>query len=417
VRGSGFPRIDRSLQTDARAKPARPDGRRRKRRLRRLEPIPFNRPRLAGNEQQYIVEAIANGHLSADGPFSELCSRWLEQEAGTAKALLTHSCTAALEMIALLLDVEPGDEVVMPSFTFVSTANAFVLRGGVPVFVDIRPDTLNIDETKIEEAITPRTRAVVAVHYAGVPCEMDAIRDIAARHGLFVVEDAAQALMSTYRGRPAGGLADLAAVSFHETKHVMSGEGGALLLNDERWVERALVLRDKGTNRNRFFRGEVDKYSWIDVGSSYGMSELNAAFLYAQLERAGELVAKRLRTWDLYHDALEALEERGLLRRPAIPAEVGHNAHLYYVLLPDETDRDSVLTGLKELGVHAVFHYVPLHSSEAGRRHGRASAPLPYTDAASDRVIRLPLWNGMSEGQISHVVEAVSTTLGSRVGA
>jgi dTDP-4-amino-4,6-dideoxygalactose transaminase len=382
-----------------------------------LEQIPFNRPRLAGNEQEYIVEAIANGHLSADGPFSQLCSRWLEQETGAARALVTHSCTAALEMIALLLEIAPGDEVVMPSFTFVSTANAFVLRGGVPVFVDIRPDTLNVDEAKIEEAITSRTRAIVAVHYGGVPCEIDAIRDIGARHGVFLIEDAAQALMSAYRGRPAGGLSDLAAVSFHETKHVMSGEGGALLLNDARWVERALVLRDKGTNRNRFFRGEVDKYSWVDLGSSYGMSELNAAFLYAQLERAGELVAGRLRTWELYHEALEPLEERGLLRRPAIPERVRHNAHLYYVVLPDEADRDSVLRRLKELGVHAVFHYVPLHSSEAGRRYGRASGDLPNTEAASARLIRLPLWNGMSEAESFRVVEAVGATLGMRVGA
>jgi dTDP-4-amino-4,6-dideoxygalactose transaminase len=382
-----------------------------------LAEIPFNRPRLAGNEQEYIVEAIANGHLSADGPFTQLCARWLEQEAGSAKALLTHSCTAALEMIALLLDVEPGDEVIMPSYTFVSTANAFVLRGGVPVFVDIRPDTLNVDETKIEEAITARTRAIVGVHYAGVPCEMDAIRDVAGAYGARVVEDAAQALMSAYRGRPAGGLGDLAAVSFHETKHVMSGEGGALLLNDARWIERAVVLRDKGTNRNRFFRGEVDKYSWVDLGSSYGMSELTAAFLYAQFERAGELVAGRRRTWELYRDMLEPLEERGFLRRPHVPQHVTHNGHLYYVLLPEESDRDRVLTRLKELGVHAVFHYVPLHSSEGGRRYGRASGRLATTEATSASLIRLPLWNGMSEAEATRVVDAVGATLATRVGA
>jgi dTDP-4-amino-4,6-dideoxygalactose transaminase len=376
-----------------------------------LEHIPFNRPRLAGKEQEYILEALANGQLSAGGPFTKKCTSWLEDYTGCQGALLTHSCTAALEMIALLLELEPGDEVVMPSYTFVSTANAFALRGAVPVFVDIRPDTLNLDETKLEEAITPRTRAIVAVHYAGVPCEMDAIRGIAARHGIAVVEDAAQALMSFYKGRPAGRLGDLAALSFHETKNVTSGEGGALLLNDSQWVEQGQVVRDKGTNRSRFLRGEVDKYSWVDLGSSYGLSELNAAFLFAQLEHASELTADRLRTWELYNEALEGLEERGRLRRPEIPAETQHNAHMYYILLADLEERTRVIDELAQRDIHAVFHFVPLHSSEGGRRFGRAHGALPQTDALADRVVRLPLWNWMPESDAVRVVEALNAVL------
>jgi dTDP-4-amino-4,6-dideoxygalactose transaminase len=380
-----------------------------------LEHIPFNRPRLAGKEQEYILEALANGQLSADGPFTKQCTNWLEDYTGCRRALLTHSCTAALEMIALLLELEPGDEVVMPSFTFVSTANAFVLRGAVPVFVDVRPDTLNVDEARLEEAITPRTKAIVAVHYAGVPCEMDAIDAIAARRGVAVVEDAAQALMSSYKGRPAGRLGDLAALSFHETKNVTSGEGGALLLNDSRRLERALFVRDKGTNRSKFLRGAVDKYSWVDLGSSYGLSELNAAFLYAQLEHASELTADRLRTWDLYHDGLEGLEERGLLRRPEIPAEIQHNAHMYYILVADLDERTRVIEELARRGIHAVFHYVPLHSSEGGLRFGRAHGPLPQTEAVADRVVRLPLWNRMPESDALRVVEALSAVLAGKV--
>jgi dTDP-4-amino-4,6-dideoxygalactose transaminase len=382
-----------------------------------LEHVPFNRPQLAGNEQEYILEALANGQLSAGGPFTERCTRWLEQKTGAAQALLTHSCTAALEMIALLLEIEPRDEVVMPSFTFVSTANGFALRGGVPVFVDIRPDTLNLDETKIEDAITPRTKAIIAVHYAGVPCEMDAIREVGERYGLFVVEDAAQALMSTYKGRPAGALGDLAALSFHETKNVTSGEGGALLVNDPRWEERARVIRDKGTDRSRFFRGEVDKYTWVDLGSSYGLSELNAAFLSAQLEHAQELTSSRLHTWELYHDGLEPLEERGLLRRPEIPAEVEHNAHLYYVLLADGEDRARVIEELGRRGVSAVFHYAPLHSSLAGKGFGRSHGHLRHTESASARLIRLPMWNRMPERNALRVVEALGAVLESRVAA
>jgi dTDP-4-amino-4,6-dideoxygalactose transaminase len=380
-----------------------------------LEHIPFNRPHLAGREHEYILEALANGQLSADGPFTKRCTSWLEQATGSAQALLTHSCTAALEMIALLLEIEPGDEVIMPSFTFVSTANAFVLRGGVPVFIDIRPDTLNIDETRIEEAITPRTKAIVAVHYAGVPCAMDAIREIAVRRELSIIEDAAQALMSTYKGRPAGALGDLAAISFHETKNVTSGEGGALLVNDSRWRERAVVLRDKGTNRKRFLRGEVDKYSWVDLGSSYGLSELNAAFLYAQLEHAAELVVDRLRTWEIYHEAFEGLEERGLLRRPEIPDEVQHNAHMYYVLLGDRDERNTVIEELNGRNINVVFHYVPLHSSEAGRRFGRVHGDLSRTEAISDRLVRLPLWSGMLQRHTERVAETLTAVLRSRV--
>jgi dTDP-4-amino-4,6-dideoxygalactose transaminase len=385
--------------------------------LESLSHIPFNRPGLAGKEQEYILEALANGQLSADGPFTKRCAAWLEAQTDCARALLTHSCTAALEMAALLLEIEPGDEVIMPSFTFVSTANAFVLRGGIPVFVDIRPDTLNIAETKIEAAITPQTKAIVAVHYAGVPCEMDAITEIASRHGLPVVEDAAQALMSSYKGRPAGNLGDLAALSFHETKNVTSGEGGALLVNASEWIERALVLRDKGTDRNRFFRGLVDKYSWVDIGSSYGLSELNAAFLFAQLEHASELTARRLRTWDLYHEALEGLEERGLLRRPEVPTGIQHNAHMYYVLLSDLEERAAVIDELSRLDVHAVFHYVPLHSSEAGRRFGRAQGDLPHTDALSERLVRLPMWNQMRETDALRVADGLAAVLTSHVPA
>jgi len=305
----------------------------------------------------------------------------------------------------------------MPSFTFVSTANAFVLRGGVPVFVDIRPDTLNLDETLLEGAITDRTKAVVPVHYAGVPCEMDSICATASRHGLAVVADAAQALGSTYHGRPAGGIADLAALSFHETKNVTSAEGGALLVNRPELCERAEILRDKGTDRSRFFRGEVDKYSWVDIGSSYGLSELNAAFLWAQLEAAEELTQDRLRTWRAYHEALAPLEADGLLRRPVVPEGIEHNAHIYYVLVNDLDERSRVLEGLNGRGVNAVFHYVPLHTSVGGLRYGRAAGPLPHTEALAERLIRLPLWSGMSETQAQQVVETLADAVHRRVPA
>jgi dTDP-4-amino-4,6-dideoxygalactose transaminase len=380
----------------------------------RTERVPFNRPHVVGTEQGYIAEAIAQGQLSASGLFTARCCDWLEVETGCRKALLVHSATAALEIAALLLDIRPGDEVVMPSFNFVSAANAVVLRGGTPVFVDIRPDTLNLDESLVEAAVTTRTKAILVVDYAGVPCEIDVIVEIAERHNLIVVEDAAQALGSTYRSRPAGNLGNFAAVSFHETKNVTSGEGGALLVNDERFVERAEIMRDKGTDRSRFFRGEVDKYSWVDLGSSYGISELNAAFLWGQLEASRQLSEKRFRIWRLYDEALEPLEADGHLRRPVVPEHVQHNAHIYYVLLEDGRECARVLQELNAENVNAVFHYVPLHRSTAGRRHGRTSGSLTTTDRVAERLIRLPLWNGMTLDQASRVVDVLTTSLRAR---
>jgi dTDP-4-amino-4,6-dideoxygalactose transaminase len=376
--------------------------------------IPFNRPYMTGRETDYIAEAHSCGHLAGDGPFTRRCHAWLEQQIGCHKALLTHSCTAALEMMALLLEIEEGDEVILPSFTFVSTANAFVLRGGVPVFVDIRPDTLNIDETRIEEAITPRTKAIVPVHYAGVACEMDTIMAIAARHSLAVVEDAAQGAMASYRGRPLGGIGDLGALSFHETKNVISGEGGALLVNSEKLVFQAEILREKGTNRSRFLRKEVDKYTWQDKGSSYLPSELNAAFLWAQLEEAERITRFRLDLWDHYHESFEPLEQRGLLRRPIIPEGCSHNAHMYYVLLAPGADRAKVLAALADEGIDAVFHYVPLHDSPAGLRYGRTNGDLAVTDDLSSRLIRLPMWVGLQQADQNEVVDAMTRILTSR---
>jgi len=354
--------------------------------------IPFNRPYMTGRELAYIAQAHANGHLSGDGPFTKRCNAWLEQTTGAMRALLTHSCTAALEMAALLLDLEPGDEVIMPSFTFVSTANAFVLRGAVPVFVDIRADTLNIDENLIEAAITPRTRAICVVHYAGVGCEMDAIEAIAVRHGLTIVEDAAQGILATYRGRPLGAIGALGALSFHETKNLISGEGGALLVNDARFAERAEIIREKGTNRSQFFRGQVDKYTWVDVGSSYLPSEILAAFLAAQIEEADTINARRLALWNRYHEAFAPLEAAGRLRRPIVPAHCTHNAHMYYLLLDDLDARTQFIASLKANDIHPVFHYVPLHSAPAGRKYGRASGDLAITDRTGERLVRLPLW-------------------------
>jgi dTDP-4-amino-4,6-dideoxygalactose transaminase len=361
--------------------------------------IPFNRPYATGKEAGYIAEAIANSHLSGDGAFTRRCNKWIEDQTGCARALLTPSCTASLDLSALLLDLEPGDEVIMPSYTFVSTANAFVLRGAVPVFVDIREDTLNLDERLIEAAITPRTRAIVPVHYAGVACEMDSILGIARRHGLRVVEDAAQGIIAGYKGRSLGAIGDLGALSFHETKNIISGEGGALMLNDRTLVARAEIIREKGTDRSRFFRGEVDKYTWQDLGSSLLPGDATAAFLWAQLEEAEEITAKRIALWRRYHEMLASLEMEGLLRRPIVPAECQHNGHLYYVLLAPGIDRGRVLGELKAAGVHAVFHYVPLHSSPAGRRLGRAQGDLAITDSLAARLIRLPMWIGLSETQ------------------
>jgi dTDP-4-amino-4,6-dideoxygalactose transaminase len=373
--------------------------------------IPFNRPYATGREFDYIREAIDAAHLAGDGTFSRRCESWLEARIGCAGALLAHSCTAALEMAALLADLQPGDEVIMPSYTFVSTANAFVLRGAVPVFVDIRPDTLNLDEQAIEAALTPRTRAIVPVHYAGVACEMDPILTIARARGLLVIEDAAQALGSTYRSRPAGRLGDLAAISFHETKNVMAGEGGALLIGDRGLVPRAEIIREKGTDRRRFYRGEIDKYTWVDIGSSYAPSELTAAFLWAQMEAADAIRARRLQTWCGYYEAFAEAERRGALRRPIVPAHCEHNAHMFYVLVRDAETRTQLLQTLNDQGINAVFHYVPLHSSTVGRTRGRTHGPLPHTDDISSRLVRLPLWYGLERVDIDRIVSAVESAL------
>ncbi len=373
--------------------------------------IPFNKPFMTGRELWYIAQAHTNGHLSGDGSFTKKCHAWLEAKTGTHKAMLTHSCTAALEMGALLTDIQPGDEIIMPSYTFVSTANAFVLRAGVPVFVDIRPDTLNIDETLIEAAITKRTKAIVPVHYAGVACEMDAIMDIAKRHNLIVIEDAAQGIMSTYKGRPLGSIGHLGAYSFHETKNIVAGEGGALLVNDERFAERAEIIREKGTNRSQFFRGQVDKYTWVDIGSSYLPGEVVAAFLYAQMEEAEAIIKERLAIWKQYHEALAALEASGVLRRPIIPGGCQHNAHMYYILLASLETRTKLIASLKEQGMNAVFHYVPLHSSPAGKRYGRVSGTMINTESISDRLLRLPLWVGMDSDFTIKTLKALEKSL------
>ncbi|MBI5591160.1 MAG: dTDP-4-amino-4,6-dideoxygalactose transaminase [Deltaproteobacteria bacterium] len=361
--------------------------------------IPFNKPYMTGRELWYIAQAHTNGHLSGDGMFTKKCHAWLEARTGAHKALLTHSCTAALEMAAILADIQPGDEVIMPSYTFVSTANAFVLRGGVPVFVDIRMDTRNIDETKIEAAITPRTRAVVPVHYAGVACEMDTIMNIARRHNLLVIEDAAQGIMSTYKGKPLGSIGHLGAYSFHETKNIISGEGGALLINDERFVERAEIIREKGTNRDQFFRGQVDKYTWVDIGSSYLPGEVIAAFLWAQMEEADQITGKRLEIWSYYHQALSLLETSEKLRRPVVPKECRHNAHMYYIVLPNLETRMQAIAQMKKAGINTVFHYVPLHDAPFGKKHARAHGDLPITRLTSDCLLRLPLWLGVEAHQ------------------
>lgn len=372
--------------------------------------IPFNKPYMTGHELGNIAQAHANGHLSGDGEFTRQCHRWLREHTGAHSALLTHSCTAALEMAAMLLDLRPGDEVIMPSFTFVSTANAVVLRGGVPVFVDIRPDTQNIDERLIQAAITPRTRAICVVHYAGVACEMNVIMQIARQHGLAVVEDAAQGIFSSYRGHPLGTIGDIGCLSFHETKNVISGEGGALLLRDVQYAERAEVIREKGTNRARFFRGQVDKYTWVEPGSSYLPSELVAAFLAAQLEAGLAITQRRLAIWQHYHDALEQHEVAGRVARPVIPGGCIHNAHMYYLLLQDLAQRTRFIEALHTAGVHAVFHYVPLHSSPAGLHHGRRGSELAVTDSTSGRLVRLPLWIGL-EDLLPQVIDAVDSAL------
>jgi len=352
---------------------------------------------MTGRELEYISQAHANGHLSGDGPFTKRCHKWLEDFIGSKKALLTHSCTAALEMAAILAEITVGDEVIMPSYTFVSTANAFVLRGGRPVFVDIRPDTLNIDETKIEAAITSRTRAICAVHYAGVPCEMDYILDIARRHGLVVIEDAAQGLGSSYKGKLLGSIGELAALSFHETKNVICGEGGALLINQQSFMERAEIIREKGTNRSRFTRGQVDKYTWVDVGSSYLPGEIAAAFLSAQCQQANYIMARRLDIWNQYHAWARKWEVAGALKRPTVPAECRHNAHMYYLILNGPEKRSAFIEYMKNKGVMTLFHYVPLHTSPAGTEYGRVVGDMRHTIIAGDCLVRLPLWIGVEE--------------------
>ena len=369
--------------------------------------VPFNRPHTVGTEMAYIEEAVAASHLSASGPFSKRCGAWLEEGLGCRRALLTHSCTGALEMSALLADVGPGDEVIMPSFTFVSTANAFALRGAVPVFVDIRDDTLNLDEGLVEAAITSRTKAIVAVHYGGIACDMDALLAIAGHNGLMLIEDAAHSVLSTYQGRPLGALGDLGTLSFHETKNVISGEGGALLVRDAALAERAEILLDKGTNRSAFLRGDVDKYTWVDVGSSFGASEITAAFLWAQLERAEDITERRLAIWEAYHSGFAELEAAGAVRRPVVPAECRHEGHLYYLLAPAGGARDRMIEELRLRGVQAVFHFVPLHTAPAGAIHGRAHGDLRVTDEMSGRLLRLPLWVGMERADVERVVATV----------
>jgi dTDP-4-amino-4,6-dideoxygalactose transaminase len=372
--------------------------------------IPFNKPYMTGRELSQIAQAHANGHLSGDGPLTKQCHAWLETRTGASKALLTHSCTAALEICALLLDLQPGDEVIMPSYTFVSTANAFVLRGAVPVFVDVRADTLNLDERLIEGAITSRTKAICVVHYAGVACEMNAIMDIAQRHGLKVVEDAAQGIMSTYRGHPLGTIGDLGALSFHETKNIIAGEGGALLCRDSDMAERAEIIREKGTNRSKFFRGQVDKYTWVDIGSSFLPGEITAAFLAAQMDAADEITARRMTLWNRYHAWAASHEIAGRVRRPIIPVHCTHNAHMYYLLLPSLEARTAFIGALKIAGVQAVFHYIPLHSSPAGLNYGRAHGKLSVTSDISDRLVRMPLWIGLDD-LFQQVIDAADHAL------
>jgi dTDP-4-amino-4,6-dideoxygalactose transaminase len=350
-----------------------------------------------------------NASISGDGQFTAKCSEELVGISSSKKALLTHSCTAALEICAILSNIHAGDEIIMPSYTFVSTANAFVLRGGVPVFVDIRTDTLNINEKQIEDAITPNTKAIVVVHYAGVACEMNTILEIAKKHSIPVIEDVAQGIMAKYKGRPLGSFGDLGCLSFHETKNIHCGEGGALLINNEKFIDRAEIIRDKGTNRSQFFRGQVDKYRWVDIGSSYLPGELTAAFLFAQLEKAHEITADRLSIWNKYYEIFEDLEESEKVRRPIIPDYCEHNGHIFHLLLDKRFNRDSVLDKMNELGVNAVFHYQPLHTSPAGKKYGKYNSPLPITDDISERLIRLPLWIGFDEQE--RVAKVLSSIL------
>lgn len=370
--------------------------------------IPFNKPPVIGSELAYLQNAINSGKLSGDSYYTKQCERWFEQHFGTPKALLTPSCTASLEMAAILLNIQAGDEVIMPSYTFVSTANAFALRGAKIVFVDIRPDTMNIDETKIEAAITSRTKVIVPVHYAGVACEMDSIMAIAAKHNLYVVEDAAQAVMAFYKGKPLGTIGHLGCYSFHETKNYSSGgEGGAILINDAKLVERAEIVREKGTNRSQFFRGQVDKYTWRDIGSSFLMSDLQAAYLAAQLEAAEQINQRRLSIWQQYFEAFSPLAAEQRIQLPQVPAECQHNAHMFYLKFKDLTERSAFIEWMKQKDILAVFHYIPLHSSPAGQQFGTFYGEDQYTSVESDRLVRLPLFYNMSEAELRLVIEAV----------
>jgi len=370
--------------------------------------IPFNKPPLTGNEQQYILHAMQSDKISGDGQFSKRCHAWFEETLPCIKALLTPSCTHALEMAALLIDVQTGDEIIMPSYTFVSTANAFVLRGAKIVFVDIRPDTMNMDERLIEAAITPKTKAIVPVHYAGIACEMDVIMEIANRHQLFVIEDAAQGMMARYKNRPLGTIGHLGAYSFHETKNYTSaGEGGLLIINDKRFINRAEIIREKGTNRSQFFRGMVDKYSWVDIGSSYLPSDIQAAYLWGQLEKADEINSNRLASWNMYNQALSSLAHEGLIETPTIPVTCTQNGHLFYLKVRDLDQRTALLEHLIADGIYAVFHYVPLHSAAAGQRFGRFHGVDHYTTQESERLIRLPMWYGMEQQTAKHIIASV----------
>lgn len=369
--------------------------------------IPFNKPSLAGNELRYVADAITRGHAAGDGEFTRRCHAMLEEKLGAARVLLTTSCTHALEMAALLLDIQPGDEVIVPSFTFVSTVNAFALRGARPVFIDIRPDTLNFDERQLEALLTPRTKAVVPVHYAGVACEMDCIHAIAARHGVTVVEDNAHGLFARYKGRYLGTLGSLATQSFHETKNVICGEGGALIVNDPAYIERAEVIREKGTNRSRFFRGQVDKYTWVDIGSSYLMSDILAAFLCAQLEKVAQITADRKRIWDSYYSSLAGWAGSNGVSLPCVPPHCEQPYHMFYLLMPSLDSRQRLIAHLKGRGILSVFHYLPLHLSPVGRGFGGREGQCPVTERVSDCLIRLPLYNDLTESEQMQVVDAI----------
>ena len=369
--------------------------------------IPFNKPTVVGNELEYIQQAIAAGHLSGDGIFTKQCHARLEEITGCKKALLTTSCTHALELSALLLDIQPGDEVIVPSFTFVSTVNAFRLRGAIPVFIDCRPDTLNMDERLLEGLITNRTKAIVPVHYAGVGCEMDAIMEVANRYQIPVVEDNAHGLFGTYRGKALGSFGELAAQSFHETKNISCGEGGAILINDDRFIERAEIIREKGTDRSKFFRGEIDKYSWVDLGSSYLPSEINAAFLFAQLEQYPEIQTQRKHIWDFYYHNLQAWAERNGVTLPTVPAHCGQAYHMFYMLMPTADKRRDFIASLKIEGIHSVFHYLPLHLSKVGQAYGGKVGDCPVTEDVSERLVRLPMFFGLTDEEIHRICSVV----------